>query len=136
MIAPICIHNKRTHLLLYQRHECQLLKATLQITKDSPKHSKSPFSGSGGSGSLSAGAAERPRLHLQPRSKPLPDQGADAAAATGRVGRPRLQLQPRTKPLVESTERRPSVFGAARPREEILKVRHHVISACLQLLVL
>ena len=78
---------------------------------------------------ISAGAVERPRLHLQPRSKPLPDQAEDASATKGRAGRPRLQLQPRTKPLEESAGSRPSVFGAARPREEVLKVRSVVSNA-------
>ena len=74
--------------------------------------------GSGGS---------RPKLQLQPRSAPLPASG-DAPpqpnqAAPGAGGqRPKLQLQPRSKPLENRGSRQSSLFGAARPREEILKV--------------
>lgn len=36
--------------------------------------------------------------------------------------RPKLQLQPRSKPAEDGSARQSSLFGAARTREEILKV--------------
>lgn len=89
-----------------------------------PGHSESPRFGSGGG---------RPKLQLQPRSAPLPasgDAGAEPKqAAPGASGqRPKLQLQPRSKPLETGGSRQSSLFGAARPREEILKV--HAQPSC------
>lgn len=69
----------------------------------------------------------RPMLELQPRSALLPAGSDDDAqpkqAARGAGQRPKLQLQPRSKPLDNGSSRQSTLFGAARPREEILKVR-------------
>lgn len=76
-----------------------------------------------------------PKLQLQPRTKPLP---ASPPHSAGESGRPCLNLLPRSKPAAEpvaavapaaaaeaqaAPPRRTSVFGAARPREEVLKER-------------
>jgi collagen type III alpha len=89
------------------------------------------------SGPLEEGPA-RPRLSLQSRSSRLPDeqqqqQQQQAAAAepewkrSGDAGgRPRLALQPRSKPLDAAAAAAPkaaAIFGAAKPREEILRGR-------------
>lgn len=86
--------------------------------------------GSGGS---------RPKLQLQPRSAPQSASG-DAGlqpnqAAPGAGGqRPKLQLQPRSKPLENEGSRQSSLFGAARPREEILKVHSQPCCSKVQVL--
>lgn len=77
-------------------------------------------------GSVASSAAGRPRLQLQPRTLPLPqDVSSDAS------GRPRLNLLPRSSSGVERVgstasedgKYKPSVFGTAKPREEVLKGR-------------
>ena len=83
--------------------------------------------------SESGSGGGRPKLQLQPRSAPLPasgDAGAEPKqAAPGASGaRPKLQLQPRSKPVENGGSRQSSLFGAARPREEILKV--HAQPSC------
>jgi hypothetical protein len=76
--------------------------------------------------SVASSAAARPRLQLQPRTLPLAqDVSTDAS------GRPRLNLLPRGSSGVERIEsnasdegkHKPSLFGAAKPREEVLKGR-------------
>lgn len=78
---------------------------------------------SGGKLGVAPVSMNRPRLQLKPRSKPLPD-GGDVQPAADVVAqrRPRLHLQPRSKPLTDRPERQSNIFGATRPREEVLKV--------------
>lgn len=73
---------------------------------------------------ISGLSSQRLKLQLQPRSAPLPaDASAQPQSAPAAGGqRPKLQLQPRSKPVEGGSVRQSSLFGAARPREEILKV--------------
>ncbi|BDA40616.1 hypothetical protein COCOBI_01-2690 [Coccomyxa sp. Obi] len=78
----------------------------------------------GGKTGVAPVSMDRPRLQLKPRSKPLADGGAaQPAADVGAQRRPRLHLQPRSKPLTDQRERQSNIFGASRPREEVLKER-------------
>lgn len=75
----------------------------------------------------SVGEDNRPRLKLQPRTLPV-DAAAAANAANAGVddGRRRLQLAPRSKDASGSdphASKATSIFGAARPREMVLKER-------------
>lgn len=74
---------------------------------------------------------ERPRLKLQPRTLPVEGGAALPASHGDEGGRPRLNLQPRTKPADTDTSdadksaanKKASIFGNARSREEVLKER-------------
>lgn len=77
--------------------------------------------------SVASSAAGRPRLQLQPRSLPLPQDAGNNDAS----GRPRLNLKPGGSTdserlgstVAEELKRKASLFGAAKPREEVLKER-------------
>ena len=94
-------------------------------------------------GAAAGGGPQRPKLQLQPRTQPLavavPAANGDAAAAApdqagswdkskgAAGGRPKLNLLPRSSSGAAAdaaaAAKAASVFGAARPREEVLKQR-------------
>lgn len=91
---------------------------------------------SGADGASAAAGGERPRLKLAPRTAPI-EQPSTSAPAAADAGQPAAQPQPK-KPSSNP-------FGAARPREEVLKekgvdpikealkLEHGEVARCAQL---
>lgn len=77
--------------------------------------------GEQGSSASVTSSVGRPRLQLQPRSLPVPDDAPAISNAAGDSGRPRLNLLPRgssnAAAEMESAARKASVFGAAKPKD-------------------
>ncbi|GIL49333.1 hypothetical protein Vafri_5718, partial [Volvox africanus] len=70
----------------------------------------------------------RPRLNLQPRTKPLPAQTGTPPAAGGDIATATANgsvavTAPGTGAVATASNTRSSIFGAARPREEVLRER-------------
>jgi hypothetical protein len=71
-----------------------------------------------------AGAPERPRLKLAPRTKPLehpPAAAEAAAAAVAEAASPHSDAGSSSSSQRQQQARKSNPFGAARPREEVLK---------------
>ncbi|GIL73764.1 hypothetical protein Vretifemale_3881, partial [Volvox reticuliferus] len=78
-------------------------------------------------GAISIGSG-RPRLNLQPRTKPLPAQLGTSPAAGGDTATVTVNgfaaaAAPGTGTTATASNARSSIFGAARPREEVLRER-------------
>jgi hypothetical protein len=89
--------------------------------EDKWSHRGPPADAAGSSGDRAA-PAERPKLKLAPRTKPLPEQqqqqqtnGAASSPRTSEADSTGSGTQQEQKP------RKSNPFGAARPREEVLK---------------
>ncbi|GLI61295.1 hypothetical protein VaNZ11_003649, partial [Volvox africanus] len=66
----------------------------------------------------------RPRLNLQPRTKPLPAQTGTSPAAGGDTTAATVAVAaPGSGTVATASNTRSSIFGAARPREEVLRER-------------
>lgn len=74
-------------------------------------------------GDSSSAPAERPRLKLAPRTKPLPEQQQPPSQANGTASSPRGSEagSSGSGTQQEQKPRKANPFGAARPREEVLK---------------
>jgi hypothetical protein len=92
--------------------------------EDKWSHRGPPPGEAAGSSADRAGPAERPKLKLAPRTKPLPEQQQPQQQANGAAASPKGSDAGSSGSGPQQQQEKPrksNPFGAARPREEVLK---------------